>query len=247
MRIVERDWNWWAYFWRVIHRQTIPNIEKWDKDVVRFNVKILGCKKGEKLLDLGCGSGEHTRLLAKKGLKCVGIEIASSLVKFAKGKAKEEGVEVKYLNRDMRKIDYKEEFEYCIMISGTFGYFSDYGNFNLLQKIRKALSPKGKVLLDIKNAQYPRKGGRSWMYINNGYLLSGNGEIIFIDQSGNVNILAKHVKRESIRLYTIPAMKKILHKAGLKFLNAYCGYKIPPKKYTPSYKHNIIITAQKMP
>ncbi len=83
MKIIERDWSWWAYFWRVIHRQTIKGIDKWDRNVVNFIIKVLSCKRGDKILDLGPGSGEHTRLLAKKGIKCVGVEIAPSLVSHA--------------------------------------------------------------------------------------------------------------------------------------------------------------------
>lgn len=75
MKVIERNWNWWAYFWRVIHLQTIKGIDKWNRNVVRFIINILGCEKGKRILDLGAGSGEHTRLFAKKGIKCVGVEI----------------------------------------------------------------------------------------------------------------------------------------------------------------------------
>jgi ubiquinone/menaquinone biosynthesis C-methylase UbiE len=260
MKLIERDWNWWAYFWRVIHRQTIKGIDKWDRNVVKFIIKVLDCKRGDKILDLGSGSGEHTRFLAKKGIKCVGVEITPSLVSHARKKAKQENVKVKYVIQDMRKIDYKEEFDYCIIISGTFGFFSNYQNLRLLNKIRKALKPEGKLLMDIKNAKNPGKSGKSWMQINNGYLLGESkydflnhresGEYIFIDKTGKLNIMKKDLKRESQRFYTISEIKQMLHKSGLKFLNAYCGYKLIPKKYAPikyipSYKNNITIIAQK--
>lgn len=259
-KLIERDWNWWAYFWRVIHRQTIKGIDKWDRNVVKFIIKVLDCKRGDKILDLGSGSGEHTRLFAKKGIKCVGVEIAPSLVSHARKKAKKENVKVEYIIQDMRKIDYKEEFDYCIIISGTFGFFSDYQNLRFLNKIRKALKPEGKLFMDIKNAKNPGKSGKNWMQINNGYLLGESkydflnhresGDYIFIDKTGKLNVMKKDLKRESQRFYTISEIKQMLHKAGLKFLNAYCGYKLlpkkfTPKKYTPLYKHNITIIAQK--
>ncbi len=103
---------------------------------------------------MGCGSGEHTRLLAKYGVECTGIDIAHSLIKYAKIRAKEENIEVEYIVQDMRKIDYVNEFDYCIMISGTFGFFSDEENLRLLRKIKTALKPSGKLLFDIRN---PRK------------------------------------------------------------------------------------------
>jgi len=98
------------------------------------------------------------------------------------------------------------------------------------------------------------------MQIYNGYLLGESkydslnhresGEYIFIDKTGKLNVMKKDLKRESQRLYTISEIKQMLHNAGLSFINAYCGYKLlpkkfTPKKYTPSYKHNITIIAQK--
>jgi len=255
MKVIERDWDWWAYFWRVIHRQTIPHIDEWDRNVVRFITKVLDLKKGEKLLDLGCGSGEHTRLLAQKGIVCTGIEIAPSLVKYAQKRARQETVNVKYICKDMRRMMYKNAFDCCIMVSGTFGFFSDTENVKLLKKIQRLLGPKGKLLLDIRNAQHPKIYGKTWMELNGGYLLTDSiyheethresGECIFIDESGDVNVQTEKLKRESHRLYTLSEMKRMLRKVKLRFLDAFCGFRLPPINYRLSYKYNIIIIAEK--
>lgn len=255
MKVVERDWNWWAYFWRVLHRQTIRDIAQWDKKVVRFITKELGCTRGQTVLDLGCGSGEHTRLLARKGVHCTGIEIAPSLLQYARKQARLENATVNYRCMDMRNITYTQHFDLCTMISGTFGFFSDTQNQSLLIKIQRALLPGGKLLLDIRNARVPRKRGTSWMKIHNGYLLMTDrysaehkregGDCLFIDASGNVNVLTKELKRAGSRLYTLSEMKSMLRNAGLTYLHAYCGFQLPPKKYTPSYKNNIVIITEK--
>lgn len=52
MNVIVNNWGWWAYFWRVIHRQSLKGIEKWDRELVKFVVEILSCRKGESLLDL---------------------------------------------------------------------------------------------------------------------------------------------------------------------------------------------------
>jgi hypothetical protein len=38
MKTIVRDWNWWAYLFRVTHRQTIPHIERYDDELVAFIV-----------------------------------------------------------------------------------------------------------------------------------------------------------------------------------------------------------------
>lgn len=255
MKVMERDWNWWAYFWRVQHRQTIRDIKQWDKKVVRFISHELGCTRGQTLLDLGCGSGEHTRLLAQKGVQCTGIEIARSLVQYARKHARLARVNVDYVCMDMRHIAYREQFDCCTMISGTFGFFSDTQNRLLLRKIARALRPGGKLLLDVRNARAPRKTGTSWMKLCNGYLVMADkydaehkrehGDCLFIDASGNANVLTSALRRATNRLYTLSEMKTMLRDARLRYLHAYCGFRIPPKELTPSYRGNIVVVAQK--
>jgi 2-polyprenyl-3-methyl-5-hydroxy-6-metoxy-1,4-benzoquinol methylase len=255
MKIRERKWNWWAYFWRVLHRQSLRGIAQWDRKVVRFIVHELGCTRGQTLLDLGCGSGEHTRMLAQKGVKCTGVEIAQSLVRHARTQARRARVQVDYRCVDMRRITYDEQFDFCILISGTFGFFSDRQNQSLVRRIERALKPGGKLLLDIRNARVPRKGGRSWMKIHKGYLLMVNsydaehkrecGDCVFFDASGNVNVLTRALRRAGNRLYILPEMKVMLRTAGLEYMSAYCGFQLPAKTCRRSYKHNIVIIAQK--
>ncbi len=257
MKVIKRDWNWWAYFWRVIHRQNLKGINKWDRGVTKFIIKILGLKPGTKLLDLACGSGEHTRLLTKKGIRCVGIDIAPSLISYAKKKVQQEKVKVKYLVGDIRKIDYSKEFDYCIMIGSILGFFDMKDNIKLLVRIKKALKPGGLLLFDIKNPKKTQKYGKNWMQINKGYFLINNkfdsenrkesGEYLFIDASGNVNIMTKDLRREFNRLYFLSEIKYFLHKAGFEYLKSYGGFNLPPIKFRESLQSpNIVILAQKI-
>jgi SAM-dependent methyltransferase len=80
MNTITRDWNWWAYLFRVKHRQTIPHIEQYDDELAAFIVETLDLRPGDRLLDLGCGSGVHALRLAQRGIQVVGLDIAPSLV-----------------------------------------------------------------------------------------------------------------------------------------------------------------------
>lgn len=256
MKTIERDWNWWAYFWRVIHRQTLPGIEKWDQDVVRFIIKVMGCKKGDRLLDLGCGGGEHTRLLTKKAIKCDGIELAKSLVRYARAQARKEKVKVKYINGDMRKIDYDCAFDYAIMIGNIFGFSSRKENLGLLKKIKRALKPNGKLLFDIRNSQRKPDSGRNWFLVDDGFLLLENkfdaktcrerGKYIFIDISGRVQAMSRDLHKQSSHIYGLSEVKTMLRSAGLTFVDAYAGYNLLPIKFKrSSTTSSIVVCAQK--
>ncbi|MCK4317114.1 MAG: class I SAM-dependent methyltransferase, partial [Anaerolineae bacterium] len=73
---VTHDWDWWAYQFRVVHRQGVASINFWDDRLIAFVVPVLDLKPGERLLDLACGSGVHALEFARRGLEVVGLDIA---------------------------------------------------------------------------------------------------------------------------------------------------------------------------
>ena len=48
-------------------------------------------KTGERGLDVGCGNGRHTELLADHALRCLGVDLSRELLREAAGRARERG------------------------------------------------------------------------------------------------------------------------------------------------------------
>ncbi len=59
-------------------------------------LKLLGNVKGKKLLEVGCGSGYWTRLFAKKGAICSGIELNKNQLRIAVEEEKYKNLGIKY-------------------------------------------------------------------------------------------------------------------------------------------------------
>ena len=69
-----------------------------DIDPVMF--KLFGTIKNKMILEMGCGNGYFSRLLAKKGAKVIGIDLSKELIGFAIEKEKLNPLGIKYLVRD---------------------------------------------------------------------------------------------------------------------------------------------------
>src|SRR5215475_12075407 len=57
-----------------------------------------------RVLDVGCGTGEHALLAAKVGADAVGIDIAPSAIRRAEAKAKERGIDARFFVGDAREL-----------------------------------------------------------------------------------------------------------------------------------------------
>jgi ubiquinone/menaquinone biosynthesis C-methylase UbiE len=165
--------EYWGYYWRVVSRHMIPGIFKWDQDLVDLIEKYCELSPGANILDLGCGGGDQAKLFASEGYNVVGIDKVGSLVEHAIQAFRKEGLVGEFYAADMREIEYLNEFDLCVMLSGTFGLLTEKENEQLLQKIHRALKQKGQAFLDYLPLEIYSKLSRtrSWNRINDGFAL----------------------------------------------------------------------------
>ena len=148
MKIIKKTYaEYWGYYWRVTHRHTIPGILQWDIDLINLVEKKCHLHPGMKILDLGCAGGDQAKVFAKRGYRVTGIDSTPNLIEFARSSFQKEGLSAEFIAADMLSIEYKNEFDLCVIFSGTFGFFSDKKNFELLQRIYTALKTKGQVFI----------------------------------------------------------------------------------------------------
>jgi SAM-dependent methyltransferase len=121
------------------------------KKQVEFLVRELNLKPPMKILDLACGFGRHSNLLAKMGFCVTGVDLMDGFLEIAKKEAEKLGVSVNYIKMDMREIAFEEEFDLVILLFTSFGYFSDRENLKVLINIWRALKKGGLFTFDIPN------------------------------------------------------------------------------------------------
>ncbi len=257
LRVIEKSWNeFWAYYWRVDDLHRIPGIAEWDRKLVTFIEHVCQLKPPVRILDLACGGGDQAKVFARKGYEVVGIDIAPSLIEFARQQFSGEGLEGTFIVGDMRAIDYDKEFDFCVILSGSFGFFGDREDQELLCSIQKALKIGGKVFIMFKSANMQFKHERSWKEIEGGWEFSEGwfdaetstkyGTVFIIRKDGTMIVPKKESRyhaNERIRCYTIPEMQKMFSIAGLDYVACYSDrhLDIPITPLAKDVVRNVII------
>jgi SAM-dependent methyltransferase len=114
-------------------------------------MRLLGLEPGQRVLDLGCGTGRHSVALVQLGLQVVGLDLSETLLEQGRRTAAEAGVEVTWLQRDMRDLDDLDPFDACVSLYTAFGFFGDEEDQEVLRQVAGALKAGGRLLLDLTN------------------------------------------------------------------------------------------------
>ena len=77
--------------------------EEWAEYVVGL-LKKYGIEDGL-VLDLGCGTGSLTELLAAKGYDMTGVDFSEEMLEIAMEKKRQSGYDILYLLQDMREFE----------------------------------------------------------------------------------------------------------------------------------------------
>lgn len=99
--------------------------------------------KGKNVLDAGCGAGEDSKILAKKGATVIGIDISPDMIKLAKKTCKSNGT--KFYVRDMEKTGFKSaKFDIILSILSLMYKRKIDG---ALSEFRRILKKNGEVVV----------------------------------------------------------------------------------------------------
>jgi SAM-dependent methyltransferase len=149
--------DWYEHGWSL----DIKN-QSWVEDTenqVDFIIKTLGLTGKEHILDLACGFGRHSLSLARKGFCVTGVDITKAYIDDALKTAKEESLKADFINADIRKVCFENEFDVVLNLAdGAIGYLeTDEENLKIFDVISRALKSGGKHFMDVCNAEHAEK------------------------------------------------------------------------------------------
>lgn len=124
-----------------------------DNEAERFIgaiVKHLGIAKNEKVLDLACGKGRHSKTLNKLGLDVLGVDLSPNSISFAR---QYESNKLKFAVHDMRQKIPNIQFRIILNLFTSFGYFDENSeNIKMLESVHQMLLKDGILIIDFMNS-----------------------------------------------------------------------------------------------
>lgn len=198
---------------------------------VAFMEKALQVKKGNKVLDLGCGLGGHSIELARRGYDVTGLDWSEIYLNAARRQAAETGVSVQFLQGDMTNLAFDERFDAVVLWGNTFGEFEHEDNVQTLYGIRRALRKGGRALIDTQNYQgLPDKLTQDWSFDNedpNLLMLTQGTKDVARARFGfdvlAINLATGERQRlpYSWRLYLLPELESMIRETGMNLTAVY--------------------------
>jgi SAM-dependent methyltransferase len=141
-------------------------------DVERL-VKKLGPGRGATALDLGCGEGRHTILLARQGYAVTAFDLEPLALKKAREHVRKAGLKADYVAGDALRLKFGD---------GAFDVVLDYGCFHHVvtrdwpryrREIARVLRPGGHLILSVFSTKFKHHPGerrtRNWLVHRNHY------------------------------------------------------------------------------
>src|SRR6185312_4059384 len=198
-------------------------------------MRMLKPAGGERVLDLACGSGRHSLELKRQGFDAVGADISPELLEIARREAEKEGLDVEFVEADLRDLDFDAEFDLVLSLNdGAIGYLeTEAENRRTFEVISRALEPGGGHLLQLPNVLYAREHlpQKSW--------ISGCSMIELVEHRWNksdrymegamIPIRFGEVLDElkpiefRQRLYTVEELKEIMAAVGMEVDRVFHG------------------------
>lgn len=189
------------------------------------------------LLELGCGTGTITELLAAKGYDMIGVDNSAEMLSIAANKKSESGHDILYLLQDMREFELHGTVRAIISVCDSMNYIlEDADLLKVFKRAKNYLDPGGVLIFDLNTIyKYEKVLGDNTFAENReeGSFIWEN----FYDEETQINEYdltlfipsedGSYQKSEEThyqRAYALETIKGLIIKAGLEFVAVYDAF-----------------------
>lgn len=122
--------------------------EKWSGRIIQI-LSTYGIRDGL-VLDLGCGTGSMTGLLAGAGYDMIGVDASEEMLELAYEKRAESGHDILYLLQDMREFELYGTVRAIVSVCDSLNYITEEEELlHVFRLVRNYLDPDGVFFFDM--------------------------------------------------------------------------------------------------
>ena len=109
-------------------------------------------RQGGSILELGSGTGRKLIPIAADGHPCTGLELSPAMLAEARRKAAERGLEIEWVQGDMRDFDLGRAFDLVFIAANSLLHLHEADDIvACLGSVRRHLAPGARLALDVFN------------------------------------------------------------------------------------------------
>ena len=199
-------------------------------------MKFYGVEDGL-VLELGCGTGSMTELLAERGYDMIGIDNAPDMLEIAQEKKMESGADILYLLQDMREFELYGTVRAIVSVCDSMNYITEEDDLlEVFSLVNNYLDPGGVFIFDL-NTEYKYK-----KVLGDSVIAENREESSFIwenwyDEESQINeydltlfireesgLYEKYEETHYQRAYSLDTVCRLLQEAGLKLEAVYDAF-----------------------
>lgn len=210
------------------------NYTRWC-DYIESLFKMYRCEP-RRILDLACGTGSLTLLLASKGYEVTGIDKAQGMLKVAREKADSENQKISLHQGDMISFQLDQQFDAILCTYDSINYAIDEDELSrMFETVSKHLTIDGLFIFDVTTERnivehFHNKtfseNHQDYSYIwKNNYLYNTKmcrTFLTFFIRDGELFNRYEEVHQQ--RIYEVQTINNLLKDSGFKMLSAYDMY-----------------------
>jgi len=180
-------------------------------------------KEPRLVLDLGCGTGSITNILAKRGYDMIGVDLSPDMLNVAREKAMEQELDVLYLCQDIREFELYGTVDAIICTLDVLNYITDSNELDhVFALVKNYLNPDGIFIFDI-NTEHKLKntlGNNTFINEEEGIFYTWENEFVdgisnqyltFFAESEN-GMYERFDETHIQKAYTIDEISRLLNK-----------------------------------
>lgn len=209
--------------------------EEWSKYLISL-LEEYGIHDGI-VLDLGCGTGNMTELLAGHGFDMIGIDNSDEMLNIAIKKREQSGYDILYLNQDMREFELYGTVKAIVSVCDSVNYITNEEELKqVFELVNNYLDKGGLFIFDLNTinkyqnigdtiiAENREEGSFIW---ENTYYEEENineYDLTLYIKDENSKKYDRYYENHIQRAYSLDKIKELLEKAGLEFVRSYDAF-----------------------